>query len=98
MHVIWMRNWLIQQGYPSDPITIYQDNRGVIDLMHGNLVPSQRTKHLNIRYFFAGAKIRDGEIVLKHLSTRDMIADILTKVLSGEAFHHLVNLFLGVKE
>ena len=98
VHVIWMRNWLIQQGYPSDPITIYQDNRGVIDLMHGNLVPSQRTKHLNIRYFFAGAKIREGEIVLKHLSTKDMIADIQTKVLSGEAFHHLVNLFLGVKE
>jgi hypothetical protein len=97
-HVIWMRNWLIQQGYPPDPITIYQDNRGVIDLMNGNLVPSQRTKHLNIRYFFAGGKIRDGEIILKHMPTEDMIADILTKVLSGLNVHRLVNLIFGLKE
>ena len=95
-HVIWLRNWLIGQGYPPDPITIYQDNRGVIDLMNGNLVPSQRTKHLNIRYFFAGNKIRDGEITLKHMSTEDMIADLLTKVLSGETFQRLADKIFGI--
>jgi hypothetical protein len=86
------------QGFSSEPITIYQDNRGVIDLMNGNLVPSQRTKHLNIRYFFAGNKIRDGEIVLKHMPTQDMIADLLTKVLSGELFYRLVEMIFGRQE
>ena len=97
-HAIWMRNFLIHQGYTADPILIYQDNRGVIDLMNGNLVPSQRTKHLNIRYFFAGGKIREGEIVLEHKATEDMVADILTKVLSGATFHKLVELIFGMKE
>jgi len=97
-HAIWMRNFLIHQGYTADPILIYQDNRGVIDLMNGNLVPSQRTKHLNIRYFFAGGKIREGEIVLEHKATEDMVADILTKVLSGATVHKLVKLIFGMKE
>ena len=66
--------------------------------MNGNLVPSQRTKHLNIRYFFAGGKIREGEIVLEHKATEDMVADILTKVLSGATFHKLVELIFGMKE
>ncbi len=67
--------------------------------MNGNLVPSQRTKHFNIRYFFAGNKIRDGEIVLKHMPTQDMIADLLTsKVLSGELFYRLVEMIFGSQE
>jgi len=53
---------------------------------------------LNIRYFFAGGKIREGEIVLEHKATEDMVADILTKVLSGATFHKLVELIFGMKE
>ena len=50
---------------------------------------SQKTKHINIRYYFIRDHINTKEIDLKHVSIREITADILTKPLPRPAFELL---------
>jgi hypothetical protein len=49
----------------------------------------QKTKHINIRYYFIRDYINTKEIDLKYISTREIIADILTKPFPRPAFELL---------
>ncbi|KAK4388273.1 Retrovirus-related Pol polyprotein from transposon TNT 1-94 [Sesamum angolense] len=46
-----------------------------------------RTKHIDTRYHFIRDSIAQGEVVLRHIPTNDMIADPFTKPLRRDAFH-----------
>ena len=59
---------------------------------------SDRTRHINVRYFWIKDRIDTGELELKYLATKDMIADILTKPLQGELFRKLRALLLNWTE
>ena len=87
--VIWTRNFLIAQGYNLEPCTVYQDNMSTIAMVKKGRSTSERTRHINIRFFFIKDKIDNGELVIEHMPTEDMIADILTKPLQGELFRQL---------
>lgn len=50
---------------------------------------TQRTKHISIRYFVMRDRMQLGEIIVCHMNTEDMIADILTKGLQGAQFVYL---------
>jgi hypothetical protein len=50
--VLWARNFLIEQGHPQDPTIIWQDNKSAIQLEMKGVQASERTKHIEIRYFF----------------------------------------------
>jgi hypothetical protein len=50
---------------------------------------SQKTKHINIRYYFIRDHINTKEINLKHIPTGEIIANILTKPLPRPAFELL---------
>jgi hypothetical protein len=85
--VIWARNFLTSQGYAStQPAIIYQDNLSTMALIEKGRPASERTRHINIRYFFIKDKVQSGDIELKYLPTEEMVADILTKPLQGELF------------
>ena len=47
---------------------------------------SERTRHVNIRYFWVKDRVDSGEIKIIYLPTEDMIADVLTKPMQGEKF------------
>jgi len=85
---IWTRNFLGPegQGYKMGPATVYEDNMSTIKLAEKGRSTSERTRHISIRYFFIKDRIAAGEIQIEHLSTKDMIADMLTKPLQGELF------------
>ena len=87
--IIWSRDFLIAQGYNLPAATIYQDNTSTIALVERGKSSSERTKHINIRYYFIKDRIESGEIEIKHLPTDMMIADIFTKPLVGERFRQL---------
>ena len=70
---------------------LYQDNTSTILLANKGLSSSGKTRHVGVRYFFIKDRIDAGEVVVSHLSTTDMITDILTKPLQG-------NLFLVLRE
>ncbi|KAL0311685.1 UNVERIFIED_CONTAM: Retrovirus-related Pol polyprotein from transposon TNT 1-94 [Sesamum calycinum] len=46
-----------------------------------------RTKHIDTRYHFIRDSITQGEVVLRHIPTNDMITDPFTKLLRRDAFH-----------
>ncbi|POM77867.1 RxLR effector candidate protein [Phytophthora palmivora] len=64
-------------------VKIYEDNQGSIALAK-NPEFHKRTKHIDIRYHFAREKVEDGQVVvLDYCSTKDMLADLMTKPISA---------------
>jgi hypothetical protein len=94
-HIIWIRNFLIDQGYDVDPAVIFQDNKSTIKLTEKGGPCSSRTRHVAIRYFFVKDFVDRKEVVIEFMPTEDMVADILTKPLTGELFLKLRDKLLG---
>lgn len=86
---IWIRNWLLDQGYKDFVLKIMQDNQSVIQLMGKDGSPKQRTKHMDVKYFYVRNLIKDKKVRLEYISTHEMIADNLTKPLSGALFEDM---------
>jgi hypothetical protein len=96
--VIWFRNFLSGQGYDLLPAVICQDNQSTIALAEKGRSTSDRTRHIDIRYFFVKDLIERKEIEIEYLKTEDMIADLLTKPLQGHKFRRLRGLALNWHE
>ena len=92
---IWTRNFLEQQGYKVGPATIYQDNMSTMQLAENGRSMSERTRHIHVRYYFIKDRIDSGEVEIKYMPTKLMIADILTKPLQGELFRALRAMLLN---
>jgi hypothetical protein len=93
--VIWTRDFLISQGYDMGPAKIFQDNMSTMALAIKGTSTAQRTRHIAIRFFFVKDRIDAGEVVIEHLATEEMIADIMTKPLQGDLFRKLRRLLLN---
>ena len=87
--IIEKRNFLIAQGYEMEEATLFQDNMSTIAMIKNGRPTSDRTRHVNIRFFYIKDRVDAGEITVKHMPTANMIADILTKPLQGELFRRL---------
>ena len=83
---IHIRNFLIAQGYKVGPITIFQDNMSCMALVERGRSAAERTRHINIRYFWVKERVDTGEAIIKHLGTKEMYANLLTKPLQGGQF------------
>ena len=68
------------------PATIYQDNKSCIALIKREGPGSDRSRHINIKYFSLVERVTNKEVVIKHLGTEKMFANILTKVVQGRQF------------
>ena len=93
-----MGNFLKCQGYKLPAIKIGQDNQSTIKLIERGQPASQRTKHINISYFFLKDRIKDKEIEIVYVPTDQMVADLLTKPLQGTKFRMLRSKLLNEKE
>jgi hypothetical protein len=87
--IIWSREFLIHQNYDLSTATVYEDNKSTMALIQKGKSTSNRTRHINVRYFFIKDRIDNGEIEVKYMPTNDMIADILTKPLQRKKFIEL---------
>jgi hypothetical protein len=93
--VIWVRDFLIEQGYSVGASKLFQDNKSTIVLANKGHSTAERTRHIAIRFFFVKDRIDAGEIAIEYLPTEDMIADILTKPLQGDLFRKLRRMLLN---
>jgi len=96
--LIWANQFLAHQrhdGSVQPAAIIMQDNQSTMKLMLKGRPLSQRTKHIDIRFFFLKERIDNGDLRIVYLRTEDMIADILTKALQGALFRRLRSLLLG---
>ena len=87
--VLWTRNFLQRQGHHQPPAAIYRDNQSTIQLIRNGRSNSERTRHVDIRYFYLHDKLSIGDVDITYIPTEEMIADILTKPLQGELFRKL---------
>ena len=61
--------------------TVFEDNNGALQLANtGNLTP--RTKHIALRYHHFRSEVDSGNIVVKHVESKEQVADIFTKGLT----------------
>jgi hypothetical protein len=81
-----------------EPATILQDNMSTIAMIKNGAPTSARTRHINIRFFFAKDRVDNGEIKIVYCPTEDMWADLFTKPLQGAAFKRLRDLVLGISK
>ena len=93
--VIWIRIFLINQGYKINEALIMQDNKSTITMITNGSDTSSRTRHIAVRFFFVKDRMDKKEIKLEYISTNDMLADIFTKPLPGSIFKKLRDQILG---
>lgn len=82
---LWIRKLLteIDPQLTAKPITIHSENRSSINLCQ-NEGFSQRTKHMDVRHHLIKENVEKGVIKMKFLPTEEMLADPLTKPVSGK--------------
>jgi hypothetical protein len=87
--VIETRLFVEHQGFKQGPAIIWQDNMSTLKLIENGRGSADRTRHINIRYFFVKDRVDAGELVFKYLPTQCMLADLFTKPLQGRLFRTL---------
>jgi hypothetical protein len=91
---IWLQTMLRDLFIDHDPVIIHEDNAAAIALIRDHRF-SERTKHVEIKYFFLREHVADGQIKLVYVETSLNIADIFTKPL-GKALFERHRLSLGL--
>jgi hypothetical protein len=85
------------QGYGVKDNVLFQDNKSSIILeKNGKASSSNRTKHINIRYFFTTDRLKKEEVSVVWCPTGDMIGDFATKPLQGALFRKFRDQIMGV--
>jgi hypothetical protein len=72
------------KGNNVRPIKLYSDNQPSIQLVASE-GHHERTKHVDIYYYYIKDQVKDGYIVLQHVRTKDMATNGLTKPLDEMA-------------
>ena len=67
-------------------MTVYQDNMSTMALIERGRSAAERTRHIDIRYFWLKERVTNGEAIVKHMGTKQMYANLLTKPLQGAQF------------
>jgi hypothetical protein len=94
----WLRRLLIELCVITndDAIVMNEDNKAAIQLATDRRF-SERTKHMDIKYFYIAGELEANRVVIEYCETAKMIADIMTKPLGRVVFQRLRDM-LGVKE
>ena len=94
--VLWIRNFMIHQEYKVGPAVIYQENLSTIQPIKNGRTNSERTRHIDIKFFFLHNRSNMDHVIVTYKSAKEMIADLLTKPLQGEQFKALRDQVLNV--
>jgi hypothetical protein len=93
---IWAKNFLEAQGYDVIENVFHQDNQSAIRMeKNGRASAGQKSRHINIRYFFIKDRILDGDMEVVYCPTELMLADFYTKPLQGSLFKKFRSVILG---
>ncbi|PLW10015.1 hypothetical protein PCASD_24270 [Puccinia coronata f. sp. avenae] len=90
---LWLQHLLTELRLrPDSAIPLHVDNEGAKALAK-NPEHHARTKHIHACYHFIRECVQEGDISLLHVSTKDMLADMLTKPLPRIALERHRTLF-----
>ena len=86
--ILWTTRFLKEQGWKVNQNMVMRDNLSSMKLeTNGKASSGKRTRHFDIKYFYITDLIERKEVEIKYCPTDDMIADYMTKPLSGAKFH-----------
>jgi hypothetical protein len=88
--LLWLRQTLRDYGYKLSKVPLLCDNESAIRMVD-NLVEHNRTKHIDIRYYFLRDHQQWGDIAIDYVSTHNQLVDIFTKPLDEKTFSKLRN-------
>ena len=96
-HTMWTNWFLREQGYVVKSNIFYQDNQSAILLeKNGRSSCGDKSRHINIRYFFIKDILQREKITVTHCPTERMIADYFTKPLLGKLFTVMRDIIMGI--
>jgi len=95
-NTIWAKMFLGEQGYEIRENTFYQDNQSAMKLeKNGRASCGQKSRHIDIRYFFMKDRIETEGIEIMYCPTEQMLADFFTKPLQGSLFERFRKVLMG---
>ena len=95
-NTIWTKNFLEAQGHVLESNIFAQDNQSAIKLeKNGRASAGQKSRHINIRYFFVKDRVKMDRIDIVHCPTEEMLADFFTKPLQGQLFEKFKKVLMG---
>ena len=97
--VIWLTSLLVEIGqdrFLPKPCRIFADNNGAISQTKREMV-SERTKHVHKDCMFLKDVVEQGDVEFIYCPSKDNLADILTKVLTGPRIKEVIPK-LGLRE
>ena len=83
------------QGYKMAASDLKQENKSTIAMTKNGIGNSSATKHIEVRYFHVKNFVDRGLVSVSWIPTADMVADILTKAVTGANFERLRAILLG---
>ncbi|GAV57758.1 hypothetical protein CFOL_v3_01294, partial [Cephalotus follicularis] len=89
---VWFKNFMmtfVVVDFVSRSIQLYCDNSSAVLFINNNKSITG-SKHIEIKYLTIKKKVKNGDVIAKHISTDDMVADLLTKCLSPCIFERHV--------
>ena len=92
-HAIWMQNFILALGVVdsiSRPLKLFCYNSAVVAFSK-NTRNTSRSKHIDVKFYFVKEKVAESLIDIKHMLTKGMLADPLTKGLTIVVFHEHVS-------
>jgi hypothetical protein len=76
-------------------IEIGVDNKCSMYLLEQGTGSFKRAKHIKVRYFWVKELIDEGEVILRYIPSEKLVADLLTKAVTGAKFKYLRAKLLG---
>ena len=94
---IWIKRFLEHQGYETTSNVFHQDNMSAMKLERNGIMScGQKSRHINIRYFFIKDVVQRENIKIEYCPTEIMIADYFTKALQGNLFRAMRDTIMGL--
>lgn len=79
---VWLKSLMASMGVPQGNVVIYEDNQACI-LLTKNPQHHSRTKHIQIHFHGVREYVANGEMVFTYIPTKQQLADMFTKGVSG---------------
>jgi hypothetical protein len=87
---LFLRELLTLQGYDTPALIVYQDNMSCMALIARGRSGGERTRHIDVRYFWVKDRVDRGEATIIHKVTAELYANVLTKTLQGSHVTHVL--------
>jgi hypothetical protein len=94
--ILWVKRFMEAQGWKINQNVVLRDNVSSMKLEeNGKSSSGKRTRHFDIKYFYISDLIERREVSIEYCPTEEMVADYMTKPLTGAKFYKFKQLIMN---